>query len=222
MPIMGICLGHQLIALAAGARTVKLPYGNRAHNIPALDLTTGRCHITSQNHGYAVDAKTLPEDWKEYFVNLNDGSNEGIIHKTRPIFGTQYHPESAGGPKDATYLFDAYLASAAEFKKSKAQGENRPSPLLADILAKERVGVTATAGMRAIERAKAERMAGAPLAGTAKIPAWAHERSVSRTHTYFSSLGEGKEEERRVLGNVELLRLRVFLQVKPAISVFSD
>lgn len=77
IPIMGICLGHQLLALAAGARTIKLKYGNRAHNIPALDLTTGRCHITSQNHGYAVDASTLPNDWKPYFVNLNDDSNEG-------------------------------------------------------------------------------------------------------------------------------------------------
>lgn len=77
LPIMGICLGHQLLALAAGARTIKLKYGNRAHNIPALDLTTGRCHITSQNHGYAVDASTLPSDWKPYFLNLNDNSNEG-------------------------------------------------------------------------------------------------------------------------------------------------
>ncbi len=79
LPIMGICLGHQLLALAAGAKTIKLKYGNRAHNIPALDLTTGRCHITSQNHGYAVDASTLPDDWKEYFVNLNDSSNEGRL-----------------------------------------------------------------------------------------------------------------------------------------------
>ena len=80
---MGICLGHQLLALAAGARTIKLRYGNRAHNIPALDLTTGRCHITSQNHGYAVDATTLPSDWKEYFINLNDSSNEGMYLSTR-------------------------------------------------------------------------------------------------------------------------------------------
>ena len=79
VPIFGICLGHQLLALAAGARTIKLKYGNRAHNIPALDLTTGRCHITSQNHGYAVDAATLPSDWKPYFLNLNDNSNEGML-----------------------------------------------------------------------------------------------------------------------------------------------
>lgn len=79
VPIMGICLGHQLLALATGARTIKLKYGNRAHNIPALDMTTGQCHITSQNHGYAVDASTLGSEWKEYFVNLNDGSNEGRI-----------------------------------------------------------------------------------------------------------------------------------------------
>ena len=77
VPVFGICLGHQLVALAAGARTIKLKYGNSAHNIPALDCTTGRCHITSQNHGYAVDAATLPAEWKEYFVNLNDSSNEG-------------------------------------------------------------------------------------------------------------------------------------------------
>jgi carbamoyl-phosphate synthase small subunit len=84
IPIMGICLGHQLLALAAGARTIKLKYGNRAHNIPALDLTTGRCHITSQNHGYAVDASTLPPDWHPYFLNLNDNSNEGN-HYTRSL-----------------------------------------------------------------------------------------------------------------------------------------
>ena len=77
IPIMGICLGHQLLALAAGARTIKLKYGNRAHNIPTFDLTTDRCLITSQNHGYAVDASTLPDDWKEYFINLNDSTNEG-------------------------------------------------------------------------------------------------------------------------------------------------
>lgn len=151
VPVFGICLGHQLLALAAGARTIKLKYGNRAHNIPALDLTTGQCHITSQNHGYAVDMTTLPDEFKEYFVNLNDGSNEGMIHKTRPIFSTQFHPEAKGGPMDSAYLFDMYLENVQRYKDSQAglvQGrEERISPLLVDILAKERVGVVPAQGM---------------------------------------------------------------------------
>jgi carbamoyl-phosphate synthase small subunit len=145
IPIMGICMGHQLLALAAGARTIKLKYGNRAHNIPALDLTTGKCHITSQNHGYAVDATSLPQEWKEYFVNLNDSSNEGMIHKSRPIFSAQFHPEAKGGPLDSSYLFDAYIDSVGKYKHSQAtfspNKDNRPSPLLVDLLSKERVGV---------------------------------------------------------------------------------
>jgi len=143
-PIMGICLGHQLLALAAGARTIKLKYGNRAHNIPALDLTTGRCHITSQNHGYAVDSKSVPSDWTEYFVNLNDQSNEGMIHKTRPIMSTQFHPEAKGGPLDSSYLFDAYMNQVIDYNMGKMDGikrEGRPNPLLVDLLSKERVGV---------------------------------------------------------------------------------
>lgn len=144
IPIMGICMGHQLVALAAGGRTIKMKYGNRAHNIPALDLTTGKCHITSQNHGYAVDATSLPPDWKEYFVNLNDSSNEGIIHKSRPIFSAQFHPEAKGGPLDSSYLFDAYIDSVKKYKRSQAvfqQKDNKPSPLFVDVLSKERVGV---------------------------------------------------------------------------------
>ncbi|KAM0282686.1 hypothetical protein ACHAQH_002883 [Verticillium albo-atrum] len=142
VPIMGICLGHQLLALATGARTIKLKYGNRAHNIPALDLTTGQCHITSQNHGYAVDSSTLPDDFKEYFVNLNDGSNEGMMHKTRPIFSTQFHPEAKGGPMDSSYLFDKYLQSVQLFKDNqKVYRDNRPTQLMLDILSRERVGV---------------------------------------------------------------------------------
>ncbi|KAK3323629.1 carbamoyl-phosphate synthase arginine-specific small chain-like protein [Cercophora scortea] len=142
VPIMGICLGHQLLALAVGAQTIKLKYGNRAHNIPALDLTTGQCHITSQNHGYAVDASSLPSEFKEYFVNLNDASNEGMIHKTRPIFSTQFHPEARGGPMDSAYLFDKYLENVKMFKESeKVYRDNRPTQLMLDILSKERVGV---------------------------------------------------------------------------------
>ncbi|KAH6688051.1 carbamoyl-phosphate synthase [Plectosphaerella plurivora] len=142
VPIMGICMGHQLLALAAGARTIKLKYGNRAHNIPALDLTTGQCHITSQNHGYAVDAASLPSDFKEYFVNLNDGSNEGMMHKTRPIFSSQFHPEAKGGPHDSSYLFDKYLQNVRLFKDNqKVYKDNRPSQLVLDIMSRERVGV---------------------------------------------------------------------------------
>ncbi|KAG6141745.1 Amino-acid acetyltransferase, mitochondrial [Claviceps purpurea] len=145
IPIMGICLGHQLLALAVGARTIKLKYGNRAHNIPALDLTTGQCHITSQNHGYAIDASTLPSDFKEYFVNLNDGSNEGMMHKTRPIFSTQFHPEAKGGPMDSSYLFDKYLDNVRLAKSTaKVYKDNTPTEFMLNVLSKERVGVEPT------------------------------------------------------------------------------
>ncbi|KAE8831084.1 Multifunctional pyrimidine synthesis protein CAD [Pyrenophora teres f. teres] len=144
IPVMGICMGHQLIALAAGAKTIKLKYGNRAHNIPALDLTTGKCHITSQNHGYAVDPTTLTSEWREYFTNLNDQSNEGLIHNSRPIFSAQFHPEAKGGPLDSAYLFDKYMENVQQYKSHQAglsERNNKPSPLLVDLLSKQRVGV---------------------------------------------------------------------------------
>jgi len=152
IPVFGICLGHQLVALAIGARTIKLKYGNRAHNIPALDLTTGKCHITSQNHGYAVDATTLPKGWKPYFLNLNDNSNEGLIHESRPIFSTQFHPEAKGGPLDSSYLFDMYLENVHKYKESQVASQpyrdSKPSPLLVDLLSKERVGVDMPQGIQ--------------------------------------------------------------------------
>lgn len=140
LPIFGICLGHQLLALASGAKTIKLKYGNRAHNIPALDLTTGKCHITSQNHGYAVDAETLNSDWEPYFTNLNDLSNEGMIHKSKPIFSTQFHPEAKGGPLDTGFLFDKFFQNIEQYKATNGLNlGNVDNSLLVDILPKERV-----------------------------------------------------------------------------------
>ncbi|EFX03019.1 bifunctional pyrimidine biosynthesis protein [Grosmannia clavigera kw1407] len=108
-PIFGICLGHQLLARATGASTLKMKFGNRGQNIPCTSMVTGLCHITSQNHGYAVDTATLPADWKELFVNANDGSNEGIMHVSRPYFSVQFHPESTPGPRDTEFLFDVFI-----------------------------------------------------------------------------------------------------------------
>lgn len=109
-PIMGICLGHQLLALAAGASTYKLKYGHRGHNQPCLEEGTGRCFITAQNHGFAVDASTLPVGWEPWFTNANDGSNEGIRHRSRPFLGVQFHPEAAPGPMDCQHLFDEFTS----------------------------------------------------------------------------------------------------------------
>ena len=109
-PVFGVCLGSQLMALAAGAKTFKLPYGHRSHNQPVRRVGTDRCYITSQNHGYAVDPATLPEGWEPFFVNLNDGTNEGIRHLEKPFFATQFHPEASGGPVDTEFLFDDFLS----------------------------------------------------------------------------------------------------------------
>lgn len=108
-PLMGICMGNQLLAKAAGAKIYKLKYGHRSHNQPVRMEGTDRCFITSQNHGFAVDPSSLEEGWKPYFTNMNDGSNEGIRHESKPWFSSQFHPEASGGPVDTEFLFDDFI-----------------------------------------------------------------------------------------------------------------
>lgn len=117
IPTFGICLGHQLLTLATGGDIYKLKYGHRGQNQPVRDLFSGSCYITSQNHGFAVAEDKVPTDWKIWFKNLNDGTNEGIHHKRLPFFSVQFHPEAAPGPTDTKWLFDYYISRVMKWLK---------------------------------------------------------------------------------------------------------
>ncbi|OLY78829.1 Carbamoyl-phosphate synthase arginine-specific small chain [Smittium mucronatum] len=125
-PIFGICMGNQLLGMAAGLQIYKLPYGNRGHNQPVIELESGKCVITSQNHGFALDDSFVPEGWARSFVNANDGSNEGVRHLTKPFYSVQFHPEAQGGPLDTTYMIrrfvnDVVAHKESEWRQSEAQ-----------------------------------------------------------------------------------------------------
>ena len=111
IPILGVCLGHQLLALGAGADTFKLKYGHRGQNQPCLEVGSKRCYITSQNHGFAVDEQSLPAGWRPWFFNANDGTNEGMRHTKRPIFSVQFHPEATPGPVETEFIFDQFVSA---------------------------------------------------------------------------------------------------------------
>ncbi len=114
IPILGVCMGNQVMGLAAGAETYKLRFGHRGQNQPCMDQETGKCHITSQNHGFAIDGRTLPRGWREWFVNINDQTNEGIFHEKKPFMSVQFHPEASPGPVDTAFIFSRFMEATRE------------------------------------------------------------------------------------------------------------
>ncbi|KKR34048.1 MAG: Carbamoyl-phosphate synthase small chain [Candidatus Gottesmanbacteria bacterium GW2011_GWC2_39_8] len=117
IPILGICLGNQILSLAAGGDTYKLKYGHRGQNQPVKDVTSGKCYITTQNHGYAVKEDDIPKGFEPWFINLNDQTNEGIRHKTLPFYSVQFHPEACPGPTDTSWVFDFFISGVNRWKR---------------------------------------------------------------------------------------------------------
>ncbi|MDR2038026.1 MAG: glutamine-hydrolyzing carbamoyl-phosphate synthase small subunit [Bacteroidales bacterium] len=115
-PMMGICLGNQIMGLAAGAETYKLKYGHRSHNQPVQQVDTNTAFITAQNHGFAINLDTLSDEWEPFYINLNDRTNEGIRHKTKPFFSAQFHPEASGGATDTEYMFGVFIDEVKKYK----------------------------------------------------------------------------------------------------------
>ena len=132
-PLFGICLGHQMLSLALGAKTFKMDTGHRGANHPVKDLETGKVEITSQNHGFAVDPASLPANAKVTHVSLFDGTNEGIAATDRPAFSVQYHPEASPGPHDSAYLFDVFIEMMKTRKPIGAQEMERAQAALAAV-----------------------------------------------------------------------------------------
>ncbi|XP_052421114.1 carbamoyl-phosphate synthase [ammonia], mitochondrial [Carassius gibelio] len=146
-PVFGICMGNQITALAAGAQSYKLPMGNRGQNQPVVNVMTGQAFITAQNHGYGIDSESLPPGWSPLFVNANDGTNEGIMHNTKPVFTAQFHPEAKGGPTDTEFLFDAFISLISNGKEGSIASVMPKKPAVPQRIQVSKVLVLGSGGL---------------------------------------------------------------------------
>ncbi|XP_059356399.1 carbamoyl-phosphate synthase [ammonia], mitochondrial isoform X1 [Carassius carassius] len=146
-PVFGICMGNQITALAAGAQSYKLPMGNRGQNQPVVNVMTGQAFITAQNHGYGIDSESLPPGWSPLFINANDGTNEGIMHNTKPVFTAQFHPEAKGGPTDTEFLFDAFISLISNGKEGSIASVMPKKPAVPQRIQVSKVLVLGSGGL---------------------------------------------------------------------------